>query len=171
MNIQAALEAEHSKALTLRILQYIGDDAERLSELMDCFFSKDYRLCQRAAWAVGYVAEKNPTLIEPYLEQMILNLNNPVHDAIIRNTMRAFRELPTIPDNVLGITAGACFRYVSTPSVPIAIRAFAMHVLSKICLKIPELKEEVQMICEDWLQSETSAGIRSVAKEVLRKLK
>jgi hypothetical protein len=170
MNIQTALQAEHSKALTLRILHYIGDDANRLEELMLCFFSKDYRLCQRASWTVGYVAEKNAALIEPYLERMLLNLNNPVHDAIMRNTMRVFRELPTIPDDLLGLTADVCFKYVTTPSVPIAVRAFALRILEKVCRKVSELKEELLFICEDWLQNETAPGLRGTAKDVLKKL-
>ena len=170
MNIKEALEAEHSKATTFGIINYIGDDADRLAELMACFFSSENRLCQRASWSVGYMAEKNPTLIEPYLERMLLNLNKPVHDAIMRNTMRVFREFPTIPDDLLGLTADVCFRYVTTPSVAIAIRAFAMTVLEKICRKVPELKEEVKMICEDWLQNEAAAGIRATARDVLKKL-
>ncbi|MBL7814650.1 MAG: hypothetical protein JNL70_06560 [Saprospiraceae bacterium] len=171
MNIKEALEAEHSKTLTLKILDYIGHDLTRLDELMACFFSEQYRLCQRAAWAVGYISERNPTLIEPYLERMLLNLQNPTHDAIVRNTMRAFRELPEIPDDILGLTADACFRYVQTPSVAIAIRAFSMHVLEKVCRKVPELKEEIALICEDWLQNEEAPGIRATAKDVLKKLR
>jgi hypothetical protein len=171
MNIQAALNAEHSKALTMRIVQYVGDDADRLAELMVCFFSDNWRLCQRGSWPVVFIAEKNPQLLAPYLERMILNLNNPVHNAVVRNTLRIMRELPTIPDDLLGLTADVCFRYVMSPSIAIAIRAFSMHVLAKICQKEPDLTAEVRILCEDWLQSETSAGIRSVAKEVLKKLK
>lgn len=171
MNIKEALEAEHSKAVTMRIIAYIGDDTERFEELMNCFFSENNRLCQRAAWAVGYFGEKNSALITPYLERMLLNLNKPSHDAIIRNTMRVFRELPEIPDDLLGLTADVCFRYVTTPSVAIAIRAFAMRVLEKVCRKVPELKEELQLTIEDLLQYETSGGLISSGRDVLKKLK
>ncbi len=170
MNIKQALEAEHSKVLTHRIINYIGDDAERMAELMDCFFSDHYRLCQRASWAVGYMAEKNPMLIEPYLERMILNLNKPVHNAIKRNTMRVFRDLPIIPDDLLGLTADVCFYYVTTPSVAVAIRSFAMRVLEKICQKVPELKEEVRVTIEDMMQYETAPAFTSAARDVLKKI-
>ena len=170
MDIKQALEAEHSKALTFSIINYIGDDANRMAELMDCFFSDQYRLCQRASWAVGYMAEKQSRLLEPYLERMILNLNKPVHDAIMRNTMRVFRDLPTIPDELLGITADVCFRYVTTPSVAVAIRCFAMRVLEKICRKVPELKEEVRLIIKDLMQYETAPAFTSAAKDVLKKI-
>ena len=171
MNIKEALEAEHSKALTMRIIAYIGDDTERFDELMNCFFSENNRLCQRTAWAVGYFGEKNTALIAPYLERMLLNLNTPHHDAIVRNTMRVFRELPEIPDDLLGLTADVCFRYIMTPSVAIAIRAFAMRVLEKVCRKVPELKEELQLTIEDLLQHETAGGLVSSGRDVLKKLK
>ena len=127
-------------------------------------------MCQRASWAVGYMAEKQPTLLKPYLERMILNLNNPVHDAIMRNTMRVFRDLPTIPDDLLGLTADVCFRYVTTPSVAVAIRSFAMCILEKICRKVPELKEEVRLTIEDLMQYETTPAFTSAARDVLKKI-
>ena len=127
-------------------------------------------MCQRASWAVGYMAEKQPTLLKPYLERMILNLNNPVHDAIMRNTMRVFRDLPTIPDDLLGLTADVCFRYVTTPSVAVAIRSFAMRILEKICRKVPELKEEVRLTIEDLMQYETTPAFTSAARDVLKKI-
>ena len=170
MNIKQALDTEHSKALTLGIINYIGDDDDRMAELMACFFSDEIRLSQRASWAVGYMAEMNPTLIEPYLERMILNLNNPVHDAIMRNTMRVFRDLPTIPDDLLGLTADVCFRYVTTPSVAVAIRSFAMRVLEKICRKVPELSRELRLTLEDLMQHETAPALRAAARDVLKRI-
>ncbi len=116
------------------------------------------------------MAEKQPTLLKPYLERMILNLNNPVHDAIMRNTMRVFRDLPTIPDDLLGLTADVCFRYVTTPSVAVAIRSFAMRILEKICRKVPELKEEVRLTIEDLMQYETTPAFTSAARDVLKKI-
>ena len=172
MNIKESLEAEHSKALTLRIIAYIGDDSERFEELMSCFFSEKYRLSQRSAWAVGDIAEKKSHLFEPYLERMLLNLNAPKqHDAIKRNTMRVFKALPEIPDDLLGLTADTCFRYVTTPSVAVAIRAFALHVLEKVCQKEPELKEELRLTIEDLMQHETLLAFLAAGRGVLKKMK
>ena len=170
--IREALEAEHSSALNRRIIVYVGDDTERFDELMNCFFSDKYRLCQRASWSVGDIAQKKPHLFEPYLERMLKNLDTPKqHDAIKRNTMRVFKSLPEIPDDLLGLTADICFRYVTTPSVAVAIRAFAMRVLEKICQKVPELKEELRLTIENLLQYETQSAFVSAGREVLKKLK
>jgi hypothetical protein len=171
MNIRESLEQEHSKTLTLRIIAYIGNDANRMAELMACFFDKEGRICQRAAWAVGMIGEKQPQLIEPYLEHMLLNLKTPQHDAILRNTMRVLRDVPDIPDAILGLAADISFRFLETPSVPIAIRAFSMRVLLKICKKEPELKVELRALIEDILEHDRAPGIVSAGRDVLKQLK
>jgi hypothetical protein len=171
MNIRENLEQEHSKALTLRIIAYIGNDQNRMAELMACFFDAKWRVCQRAAWAVGLLGEKQPQLIEPYLEQMLFNLKTPQHDAILRNTMRVMRDLPEIPDAILGLAADVSFQFLETPSIPIAIRSFAMRVLLKICKKEPELKDELRALIEDILEHDKAPGIVSAGRDVLKQLK
>ncbi len=171
MNIQQVLEAEHNKPQILRIIAYIGDDTERFDELMNCFFADNYRLCQRASWAVGDIGEKKSHLLEPYLERLLLNINQPTHhDAIIRNTMRVFKALPTIPDDLLGLTVDTSFRYMIDPSVAVAIRMFSMRVLHNVCRQVPELKEELRLTIEDMIQYETRPGILSAGRDVLKKL-
>lgn len=170
MNIQESLEQEHSKAMTLRIIAYIGNDASRLEALMTCFFDKDWRICQRAAWAMSLVSEKHPTLIEPYLERILLNLRQPHHDAIRRNTMRLLNSLPTIPDSALGLAADAAFRFLEDPSVSIAVRAFSIRVLGEICLKEPDLKDELRILLEDLTTHETASGLLVSARDVLKQI-
>jgi hypothetical protein len=171
MNIRESLEQEHSKALTLQIIAYIGNDASHIAELMACFFDKEWRICQRAAWAVGMIGEKQPSLIEPYLEQMLLNLRTPQHDAILRNTMRVLRDMPTIPDSILGLAADASFRFLETPSVAIAIRAFSMRVLEKICRKEPDLKGELRILIEEILEHEKAPALIAAGSDVLKQIK
>ena len=168
MNIRESLEQEHSKTMTLRIMAYIGSDASRLEELMTCFFDENWWMCQKAAWAVSLVGEKHPTLIEPYLERILLNLKQAQHEAIRRNTMRLLKSLPTIPDHVLGLAADAAFRFLEDPSVSIAVRAFSIRVLGKICLKEPDLKAELRLILEDILAIEKAPGILVSSRDVLR---
>ncbi len=171
MNIRENLEQEHSKALSLRIIDYIGNDTTRMSELMSCFFDKNARICQRSAWAVGMIGEKNAPLIEPYLEQMLLNLRTPQHDAILRNTMRVLRDLPEIPEPIIGLAADASFRFLETPSVALAIRSFSMRVLAKICKKEPDLKGELKALIEDILVHEKAPALVSAGRDVLKQIR
>ncbi len=171
MNIRESLEQEHSKTQTLRIVALIGNDTARMSALMTCFFDSDWLICQRAAWAVGLIGEKNAHLIAPYLEQMLLNLKTPQHDAIARNTMRVLRDMPDIPDDSLGLAADVSFTFLEDPTVAIAIRAFSMRVLEKICRKVPELKDELRGLIETLLEQEKAPGIVSAGRSVLKQIK
>ncbi len=170
-NILEALQTEHSKAMTNKIVKFIGDDGERMLELMTCFFGDDARISQRAAMSVCWVADKYPELIEPYLEKMLLlSRASNVHYALQRNTMRVLRELPKIPESVLGLATDTAFKFLEIPSTPVAIRAFSMRVLYKISQKEPDLKNELKLIIETFLPHETLPAFTSTAKEILRLL-
>jgi hypothetical protein len=171
MIIREHLELGHSKTLTLELVAFIGNDTARMTELMACFFDAEWRICQRAAWAVGMIGEEQPLLIEPFLEQMLLNLKTPQHDAILRNTMRVIHALPSIPVAVEGLTVDAAFRFLEDPSVSIAIRMFSMRILGKMCKKEPDLKPELRILLEDILENEKAPGVVGAAKDVLKKIR
>ncbi len=75
MNLKDAILQEHSKAQCNRIVNYIGSDKKRFSELMDLFLNGEYRVCQRAAWPVSNCVSLHPQLIEPYLDKIIKRLS------------------------------------------------------------------------------------------------
>ena len=60
-------------------------------------------------------------------ELMYLFLNS----SVTRNTVRVLRYLDKIPESSIGLAASICFNYLTTPSVPIAVRVFSMHILYK----------------------------------------
>ena len=105
------------------------------------------------------------------MEQILLNLKQPHHEAILRNTMRLLHSLPDIPDSVLGLAADAAFRYLEDPSVSIAVRAFSIRVLGKICKKEPDLKEELRILLEDMLEFEKAPGIITSGRDVLKQIR
>lgn len=169
MNIREEILREHSKAQCLRIAQYIGDDKQRFEELMYLFLNDEYLVYQRAAWVVSTVANKYPDHIQPHILPMLENLKNNHHPSVTRNTVRVLRYLDKIPESSIGLAASICFKYLTTPSVPIAIRVFSMHILYKICLVEPDLKEELKMSIEDGIWH-GSAGYKSVGRTILQKL-
>ncbi|MCC7466353.1 MAG: hypothetical protein IT261_08800 [Saprospiraceae bacterium] len=180
--LEARILEEHTKAQTMRIVHWVGRDPERLQVLMEVFLNDppsqplpkgrgyQYIFTQRSAWAVRYVAEKAPEIMQPWLDRLVQNLNQqPLHDAIIRNTLNVFEHLdfPAKFDEPL---ADICFQRLADPREAIAIRCSSMSILQRICSRIPELKPELQLILEDQLEH-GSAGFKSRAKKVLSRLK
>jgi hypothetical protein len=173
--------AQHSKAQTMRVVEWVGHDAGRLETLMDIFLGQphphpltimggeQYRLTQRSAWAVRYVGEKAPELMTPWLPKIVARLREPgIHDAVKRNALNVFEPLE-IPDNLQDDLADLCFGYLAEPKEALAIRCASMTVLEKICRKIPELKPELRLLIEEHFEHGT-AGFKSRARKVLEKL-
>ncbi len=168
MNIKAALLAEHSKPQAIRIRNYIGSNTERFEELMQCFFSEEKRLCQRASWVLSHCAERYPHLIVPHLKAMIAQLKKPIHVTVKRNTVRIL-QLIHIPEDLQGELVNICFDFLLDPKEAIAVQAFSMTVLYNITLKEPELKEELRVVIEE-IMPHGSAGIRSRGRKILKAL-
>ena len=164
------LSQGQSRKMADKIIGMIIDGEAQIEELMECFFSEDLRTCQRAAWPVGIIAEKKQDLLLPYLSRMVVNLDNPKHDAVVRNTLRAFQFLD-LPEDLESEVYERCLLYLSDPKYPIAFTAFGMTVCSNIAMKYPDLREEV-ISAIDYRMPHGSSGIRARGgKERARLLK
>ena len=170
MDIEKRLAAEHSKSLTLAIVKYIGDDKKRFKVLIDLFLNSEYRVTQRAAWPLSYVAIEHPKLIKPYLGKLIKKLDEPDnHPAIARNILRIFQEIE-IPEKYEGALVDSCFRLLVSAESPIAIKSFAITVASFICKKYPELKNELLLHLEHMQNYPMTAAIKVRIRNAFKEL-
>ncbi len=168
MNIEKQLALEHSKPNALLIVNFIGDDQKKFKELLAVFAKGDVRLTQRAAWPLSIVLEQYPALAKNHVPFFVSLLDIQLHVAVKRNVLRLLQTIP-IPESELGTLADKCFQYLHDRHEPIAVKAFAMTVLYKICLLEPELKNEVIPTIEDMLPF-ASGGILARGKKVLAQL-
>lgn len=168
MDIQGTLESGHSKEITIEIADYVGISSERFAALMDCFFSDTKMISQRASWAVGLCGERHPELINPYLDRMLDLLEQPVHNAIKRNTVRIMADME-VPEELLGKAAEICFKLLDDPKAAIAVRVFSMSVLFNIVKREPDLAGELRIVLEDHYPH-GSAGFKSRSRKILKAL-
>lgn len=168
MDLRTQILLRHDKQNMLLIREYIGGDEQRFAALMELFLSDEYRIQQRASWAVMHCADRWPGLIGPYLEKMVGLLDKPVHDAVKRNITRILRTVD-IPQPLQGATTDRCFRFLLDPSVPAAVKAFSMHILLKIVRNEPELAPELRLVIEEHLPYESPA-FQAAARKVHREL-
>jgi hypothetical protein len=165
MNIREALLAEHSKPQTTRIVEYIGDDAAKFEELMGYFLGDNYRLTQRAAWAVNYCAENQRELVKPYFGKLVEQLErDDVHVAVRRNVVRML-QFVDMPKRYHGRIFDACYDLLDDPKEPVAVRVFSMTVAAKIAADSPELLDELRLVAKKYPQAAT-AGFRSRARRI-----
>ncbi len=169
MDLRKQLLTTHSKENTTLIVNYIGADRERFDKLMKLFLYDEYRVIQRAAWAVGDVTRIHPEVAMPYLPEMVENLKKPdIHDAAKRNTLRFLQEIE-IPEPLWGELAELCFNFLTSMEEAVAIKVFSMTVLLGIVKQVPELKDELRYAIEDQLPY-GSAGFKNRGLKTLNAL-
>jgi hypothetical protein len=167
MNILSAVERDHSKKQTARIVKYIGADPKRFAELMDVFFTAENRTAHMAAWPMSYCVAAHPALIKPYYRKLIRQLKKKeVHPAVPRNIMRLL-QFVEIPPRWQGDIMDTCFQFISDPDAAIAVKAFALGVLENLSKIYPEILPEIRTIIEARWDNE-SAAYRSRARRMLK---
>jgi hypothetical protein len=168
MNLKEQILKEHSKANSLRIVAWVGSNPARFKELLHLFLHDEYRVVQRAAWAISTIAETHPDLIAPHLGAMINRMEDRgLPSAVSRNVLRILQTAP-LPEELHGPLMNSCFRLLEDPKEPIAIRVFAMTVLGRLAKVYPELKVELRAIITNALEQEPSAGFKSRSAKVLK---
>ena len=163
--LRVIILAEHSRAMAEQVVREIGTDPGRLTALVELLSEGKYRLTQRAAYPLSLIGKKQPQLLQPHLSHLIQKLQEPAHPALHRNILRLLDDVE-IPPEEYGLLADSCFKFLYDPESPIAIKAFSMTVLHKICLAEPELAEELCFYIEERLPYE-SAAFRSRGKKIL----
>jgi hypothetical protein len=157
------------KEQALPITEYAAASTKHFKELMQCFLSKEYRLAQRAAWCVGNAVKQQPQLIQPYIKELVDQLERKdVHAAVIRNSVRILQDV-TIPEELHGHVMNACFAFIESNEIPVAIKAFSLTTLFNLSKIYPDIQPELKLIIEERLPHETAA-FKSRAKKILKQL-
>lgn len=170
MEIRKILLKEHSKANTLKVVEYVGVSKKRFNELVNIYLEGPYRVTQRAAWPLSYCVERHPALIYPHLKRILTVLGK--HDipvAVKRNTLRLLQFIE-VPEKYCTQVIDLCFDFLLSKKEPVAVKVFAMTVLSRVIKNEEDLKKELRIIIEDQLPY-ASAGYRARARTVLKDIK
>ena len=149
MDIRAELLAEHSKAQTVKIANYIGKDQKLFDELFELFINDNWRINQRGVWAILHCALNHPPLIQPHFETLLKNLQKPAtHDAVKRNSIKILTEIE-IPERLKGLALDICFEFLISMQESIAVKVFSMQVVFDISKNEPDLLRELATVIED----------------------
>jgi hypothetical protein len=169
MDYRRRLESGNSKEIWDAIVNDIGSDPEKFSQVMDLFLSDNYILVQRVSQAIGIIGEKQPQLIAPYLPRMLDILTAKTIDALKRNVLRIFQFID-IPKELEGKLFDIALTFLKSNEEAIAIRVFSMTALRKICEKHNELSQEIIHTIEIIISENKSGGIQSRGKKELSNL-
>ena len=169
MDLFYLLNSGHSKPVTSRIVDYVGDNKTRFAQLVKIFRAGPAHIRQRAAWPLSYCVQNHPGLLTPHFKAVLDVAAQPGnHVAVRRNTMRML-QYADLPDSHAGRVADLCFMFLGNNKEPVATRVFAMNVSARLAAAYPDLKNELLALIEQHLPG-GSPAFKSAAKKVTRKL-
>lgn len=168
MDLRTEILSENSRAQSLRIATWIGPHPERFAAVIHLFLHDEYRVVQRAAWIVSFVAKKYPALLAPHLPAMVARMEEPgMPVAVKRNVLRILQYLP-VPESLQGPVMNSCFAFLEDPLEAVAVKAFSMTVLANLAKDYPDIKNEIRLLIAAELENNPTPAIRSRARKVLK---
>lgn len=147
------------------------DNQQVFKKLLDFSIEGDKKLAFRSSWTLSKVCDKFPELIDPYLPDIILRINDFDNESVQRSFLRiiSLKNLNTIDKKFHGILAEYCFSQLNSGFSAIAIKAYSMEILYNLTCIYPELANElvpaIQILIEDG-----SAGMVARGKMIMKKL-
>jgi hypothetical protein len=158
-----------SKKLANEIAQYACTSKTAFEEMMNCLFSQDYKLAQRAAYCVSKAAKLRRDLIQPYYETLVdLLKRTDIHVSVVRCCVSILQE-SDLPEPLHGEVMDTCFNFIQDRKAPIAVKAFSLTILHNLSKIYPEIKNELRMIIEESMEYETPA-FKSRGMKIIRNM-
>lgn len=168
--LKAEILKDHSKANVLSILKWIGEDEQKVEQLIKLFLAEDAQTVQRASWIISSLAEFSPKLMQKHLQIMIDRMvDASVHVGVRRNMIRSLQFME-IPESMHGVILDACFSFLENPKEGNVVQVFAMSVIERLTNEYPEIIPEFQLIIERNLENGASPAFKSRARKTLIRL-
>lgn len=169
MNIAKQLLTENSRESWNKVINYVGKNPQRFDEFMQLFLGDDELLVKRTGQPFGAIVEKQHHLITPYFQAIIDNMSRYPIPSVKRNVMRVL-QFVDIPEEYDAQLLELGFNFLQSSEEPIAVKAFTMTVLRKICERYPELTNELIHVIEVIVNENISVGVTNRGKKELVKL-
>lgn len=170
MELRNALLQEHSKNQTDKIIRWVGSNKTRIAELVALMMHDEYRVVQRAAWAVSGVAAEHPDLMLPHLPSLVKQLGNKEAPVAVKRNVFRLLQFVELPEAIHSDLMNNGFEALIDPKEALAVRAFAMTVMARLALIYPEINNELKVVLEDALRHEQAPSFKSRGKKILQQI-
>lgn len=168
-DLRSLLLAEMSRRNTDFVKGIVLSNQSLFDELFKLALLNEEPVSRRAMWVVDVASEAEPDMLLPYINELISALHGFYHDGLKRHTLRMLSRYDLSMEEFLPIL-DLCFQYMSSGNESVAARYQAMHLLSKMSEKEPDLKHEIINTIELQMQ-EGSSGLQNQCLKLLKKLK
>lgn len=148
------------------------ENPEILRKIIEYSTSNNRKLASHSAWTVSKVADKNPELLEPFLNTLIQFLPQSDNESAERSVLRviSLSNVSGVNSKYQGLLADHCFNRLRSRPAPIAVKAYAMEILFKLTNIYPELANELVASILILKETEKTAGILARGRIIMKKL-
>lgn len=167
--LKSMLSSETSRRNTDMVVNLVIQDPKLFEALFSIYMSNEEPFSRRAAWVIDTITEDRPGMLLPFRDKMIHMLTQFRHDGLKRHTLRMLNRTPLPGESEIGFLITICFDWLVSARESIAVKVTCMDLLYRISLSEPDIRKELTDSIE-WRLEEESAGFRSHAKKVLKKL-
>jgi hypothetical protein len=149
---------------------FVDEEPKLVKRLVDLLLSEDYRIAQRAAGVLFYLAKRSGEIPGPHMKRLVAA--SEAEDAprvVRRNVLRIFQFVDA-PENVRSRLFSHCLDVIGDPHQDRAIRAFAMTAALRAAGSSDELKRELSLVIEMQLPHETAPSFVNHARRVVSRV-
>ncbi len=149
-------------------VKQIAKDAiseNKIGELLDCICNSNVELARLSVWPINHVININSNILFPYLPLLINEFKRNHHPSVYRTILRIFIKT-NIPPELESTLVDYSFKFLYNVEMPIAVRAFSMHILLKVGKKYPEILNETAQYVQLRMEFELPA-FKSVGRKVI----
>lgn len=151
-------------------VEAVGNDPERFAHLLNICFSSAYPLNMRSARVIELSCEKNPTLILPWLNEVIEKIAVSENSGVRRGFLKTLAnqvDFRLLKDN--GTLLQLSFDWLASSKETVSVRYYCITIIEKMCIYEPDLIPEFRSLLEFCLP-ESSPGFQNKALKTLKKL-
>ena len=168
MNLSAQILKENSRKNWETVGRFIIRNPEKFEELVHLVIHEKGRLARLASQVMTNLADDHPELFTSRHLNALINLLQKTKDfSIVRNSIRLFQFID-VPDENEGRFFELGLKFMKLAESPIAVKAFSMTALRRICEKYPELSAELVPQIEILIEEKVSPAIVHRGKEELK---
>ena len=167
--IAEALADDRSKRQVSILVDRMARDGFDLSEFLSIVRSTPLPVKWYLTWTLNHYYSAYPYTTEDQQKALWNFLSETGHEGIQRDLWRIMSHLDLV-EEVAGPAFDRAIHIVQSQTHSIAVRAHAMSVMSNVTYRYIELVDEVLMVLSD-LDQDTSTGIRTRAKNLIKELK
>lgn len=169
MDLKDLLSDSSRKTIDIAVA-FISDNPQRFEKVLDFAMQDEDQYAMRAARVINLVALKYPSLIQPHLSKLIINLDKFRNNGLRRGVLKTISEQPFgYDEDVLGKLVDVCFTWFNDPGEEIAVKVYALDVLYRTSTFFPEIKPELISSIENELPR-ASKGVHSRGLKMLATL-